>query len=77
MANWYTQHKDFFQTPKLVYCMDSIVPSYEGFFLSRSLKGSEVYDLETSLITKGLHSGEFGGLVADSYRVFHNALNRI
>lgn len=57
--------------------MDSIVPSYEGFYLSKSLKGLEIYDLETSLTTNGLHSGEFGGVVADSFRVFQDTLNKI
>lgn len=70
MMNWFTQHPDFFKVPKIIYCMDSVVPTYDSFYLSRSLKGVEVYDLETSLTTNGLHSGEFGGIVADSFRVF-------
>ena len=55
--------------------MDSVVPSYDGFYLSKSLKGFDVYDIKTSLTTNGLHSGEFGGIVADSFRVFQDTLS--
>lgn len=72
LVDWYKQHKDYFKEPKIIYCMDSVVPSYDSFYLSRSLKGEDFYDLSTTLTTKGIHSGEFGGLVADSFRVFND-----
>lgn len=77
LVNWFQQHKDYFHDPKIIYCMDSVVPSYDSLYLSRSLKGHEVYDLETSLLVTGLHSGEFGGIVADSFRVLNDLLSRI
>lgn len=57
--------------------MDSTVPSYDNFYLTKSLKGVEVYDLYVSLTTTGLHSGEFGGIVGDSYRVLSKLMDRI
>lgn len=57
--------------------MESTVPNYNSFYLTSSLKGFEKYDLKVSLISTGLHSGEFGGIVADSYRVLSDMMNRI
>lgn len=57
--------------------MDSTIPKYDNFYVSQSLKGLETYDLQISLTKTGLHSGEFGGLVADSYRVFSSTMDRI
>lgn len=57
--------------------MDSTVPNYDTFYLTQSLKRVEVYDFKVSLITTGLHSGEFGGIVADSFRVLNHALDKI
>lgn len=77
LVDWFKQHKDYFKVPKIIYCMDSVVPSYDSLYLSRSLKGLDYYDLETSLTVSGLHSGEFGGLIADSFRVYNDLFNRI
>ena len=57
--------------------MDSTVPAKDTLYVSQCLKGLEIYDLKVSLTTEGLHSGEFGGLVADSFRVLNKTLDRI
>lgn len=46
----FKQHIDFFKEPKIVYCMDSMVPAYDGLYLTRSLKGVEFYSLFLSLL---------------------------
>ncbi|KAL0484996.1 Cys-Gly metallodipeptidase [Acrasis kona] len=64
-------------TPSLVVCLDSGAGNYKQLWITTSLRGVIVGDIDVSLITEGVHSGSASGVVADSFRVARQLLSRI
>lgn len=63
--------------PKLVICLDSGAGNYEQLWMTTSLRGNVVGELSVELISEGVHSGSASGIVADSFRVARQLINRI
>lgn len=63
--------------PTLVICLDSGAGNYQQLWVTTSLRGNLVGELSVELITEGVHSGNASGIVADSFRVARQLLNRI
>lgn len=63
--------------PSLVICLDSGAGNYEQLWMTTSLRGNIVGELSVELITEGVHSGNASGIVADSFRVARQLINRI
>src|SRR6478609_7635521 len=61
----------------LVVCLDSGCANYEQLWSTTSLRGLVVGTLEVSLLSEGVHSGDGSGVVASSFRVARQLLERL
>ena len=64
-------------TPSLVVCLDSGAGDYERLWLTTSLRGIVVGTLRVEVLEEGVHSGDAGGVVPDSFRIARQLLSRI
>ena len=64
-------------TPELVLCLDSGCATYDRMWVTTSLRGMVVGTLTVSLLKEGVHSGDAGGMVADSFRIARRLLDRV
>ena len=61
----------------LVVCLDSGCANYDQLWSTTSLRGLVVGTLEVSLLSEGVHSGDGSGVVASSFRVVRQLLDRL
>jgi acetylornithine deacetylase/succinyl-diaminopimelate desuccinylase-like protein len=61
----------------LAVCLDSGCANYDQLWSTTSLRGLVLGNLEVSLITEGVHSGDGTGVIAASERVTRQLLDRL
>jgi len=61
----------------LVVCLDSGCANYDQLWSTTSLRGNITGNLDVSLLTEGVHSGDGTGVIASSERVTRLLLDRI
>jgi len=61
----------------LVVCLDSGCANYEQLWSTTSLRGLVAGTLDVSLLSEGVHSGDGSGVVASSFRVVRQLLERL
>lgn len=61
----------------LVVCLDSGCANYDQLWSTTSLRGLIVGTLEVSLLSEGVHSGDASGIVASSFRIARQLLERL
>src|SRR5262245_23363400 len=61
----------------LVVCLDSGCANYDQLWSTTSLRGLVIGNLEVSLLTEGVHSGDGTGVIAASERIARQLLDRI
>ena len=64
-------------TPRLVVCLDSGCGNYEQLWMTTSLRGSIVGNLNVEVLTEGVHSGDASGIVPSSFRIIRMLLDRL
>ncbi|MBU2510925.1 M20 family metallopeptidase [bacterium] len=64
-------------TPDLVICLDSGCGNYDQLWLTTSLRGAIIGELSVELLKEGIHSGNGGGVIASSFRVLRDILDRL
>ena len=64
-------------TPRLVICLDSGCGNYDQLWMTTSLRGSIVGNLNVEVLSEGVHSGDASGIVASSFRVIRILLDRL
>jgi len=64
-------------TPSLVVCLDSGCGNYEQLWGTTSLRGVVGGVLTVEVLTEGVHSGAASGIVASSFRILRQLLERI
>ncbi len=64
-------------TPRLVVCLDSGCGNYDQLWLTTSLRGSIVGNLNVDILTEGVHSGDASGIVPSSFRIIRILLERL
>ena len=64
-------------TPRLVICLDSGCGNYDQLWMTTSLRGSIVGNLNVEVLTEGVHSGDASGIVPSSFRVIRILLDRL
>jgi hypothetical protein len=69
--------RDKIGEPSLILCLDAGAGNYETLWIDESLRGAAVINLTVSLMKSGMHSGEGSGVVASSFRVLRQLLDRI
>jgi acetylornithine deacetylase/succinyl-diaminopimelate desuccinylase-like protein len=63
--------------PSLVVCLDSGCGDYERLWSTTSLRGLVGGDLVVEILREGVHSGDAGGIVPDSFRIARAILSRL
>ncbi|HTQ25202.1 MAG TPA: M20 family metallopeptidase [Candidatus Binataceae bacterium] len=63
--------------PSLVIALDSGCANYEQLWCTTSLRGLAGGTLKVEVLTEGVHSGDAGGVVPDSFRIVRRLLSRI
>jgi len=63
--------------PSLVIALDSGCGNYEQLWCTTSLRGLVGGTLTVEVLTEGVHSGDAGGVVPDSFRLARRLLSRI
>src|SRR5947199_6869253 len=61
----------------LVVCLDSGCANYDQLWSTTSLRGLVIGNLDVSLLTEGVHSGDGTGVIAASERVIRQLLDRL
>ena len=64
-------------TPSLVICLDSGCGNYDQLWSTTSLRGVLTATLEVELLREGIHSGDGSGVIASSFRVTRQLLDRL
>ena len=74
----YIDHlSDQIGTPDLVICLDSGAGNYEQLWLTTSLRGLISGTLSVDVLSEGLHSGDASGVVASSFRIARQLIDRL
>jgi len=63
--------------PELVVCLDSGCGSYDRMWLTTSLRGLVTADLRVDVLREGVHSGDAGGVVPETFAVLRQLLDRV
>ncbi|HKN00767.1 MAG TPA: M20/M25/M40 family metallo-hydrolase, partial [Candidatus Binataceae bacterium] len=63
--------------PSLCIALDSGCGNYEQLWLTTSLRGLIGGKLQVEVLTEGVHSGDAGGVVPDSFRAVRQLLSRV
>ena len=63
--------------PQLVICLDSGAGNYEQLWLTTSLRGFAMGNLVVETLREGVHSGDAGGIVPETFRIARTLLDRI
>ena len=61
----------------LVICLDSGCATFDTMWLTTSLRGMVAGSLRVDIVTQGLHSGGYGGVVPSTFRIIRRLLDRI
>ncbi len=61
----------------LVVCLDSGCANYDTLWLTTSLRGMVAGSLKVDIVTQGLHSGGYGGIVPSTFRIIRQLLDRV
>jgi acetylornithine deacetylase/succinyl-diaminopimelate desuccinylase-like protein len=64
-------------TPSLVVCLDSGCGNYDQLWLTTSLRGIAMGNLNVRVLTEGVHSGDASGIVPSSFRISRTLLSRV
>ena len=71
------QAKDATGVPDFLFCMDSGCIDYEQLWMTSSLRGVAMVDIEVQAGVDGYHSGEVGGIVPETFRIVRSLLDRL
>ena len=63
--------------PSLVVCLDAECGNYDQLWLTTALRGNLIGTLRVDVLTEGVHSGMAGGIVASSFRILRERLDRV
>lgn len=63
--------------PSLVVCLDAECGNYEQFWCTTSLRGNLLGTLRVEIMREGVHSGMASGIVASSFRIVRQLLDRL
>jgi acetylornithine deacetylase/succinyl-diaminopimelate desuccinylase-like protein len=75
---FYIEHlSDRIGTPSLVVCLDSGCGNYDQLWLTTSLRGIAMGNLNVRVLTEGVHSGDASGIVPSSFRISRTLLSRV
>lgn len=77
MLDLLDEAKGHIGTPDFVFCLDSGAFNYDQLWLTSSLRGICIVDLTVEFAKNGMHSGEVGGIIPETFRVVRALLDRV
>jgi acetylornithine deacetylase/succinyl-diaminopimelate desuccinylase-like protein len=63
--------------PSLVVCLDAECGNYDQLWLTTALRGNLTGTLRVDVLREGVHSGMASGIVASSFRILRERLDRV
>eukprot|EP00330_Aristerostoma_sp_ATCC50986_P012407 CAMPEP_0114582716 /NCGR_PEP_ID=MMETSP0125-20121206/6623_1 /TAXON_ID=485358 ORGANISM="Aristerostoma sp., Strain ATCC 50986" /NCGR_SAMPLE_ID=MMETSP0125 /ASSEMBLY_ACC=CAM_ASM_000245 /LENGTH=292 /DNA_ID=CAMNT_0001775799 /DNA_START=327 /DNA_END=1205 /DNA_ORIENTATION=+ len=69
--------KDKIGNPKVMLGLDSGCLNYENLWVTNSLRGVAILNMNVKIIKEGVHSGDASGIVPDTFRIIRELLERI
>ena len=69
--------KDKIKTPELMICLDSVSGNYDNFWMTTSLRGNQLFEVNVECLKEDTHSGAGSGIAPDSFKVLRHLLDRI
>lgn len=69
--------KDVVKVPDLMFIMDSGCGDYERIWLTTSLRGNLRFDFKVAALKEGVHSGDAGGVVPETFEIVRALLDRL
>ena len=63
--------------PDLMVCMDSGIKDYKSLWLTTSLRGAAIFEVEVECLKESCHSGTGSGVAPDSFTVLRILLDRL
>ena len=63
--------------PSLVVCLDAECGNYDQFWVTTSLRGNLLGTLRVEVLREGVHSGMASGIVASSFRIARQLIERL
>ncbi len=74
---YFQEFKSRFGSPNLIVCLDSGAGNYDQMWSTTSLRGLVSGVLKVDVLDEGVHSGDASGVVASSFRVAREILNKL
>ncbi len=74
---WLDELRPRIGDPDLVVCLDSGCGNFDQLWVTTSLRGAVIGHLSVDVLTEGVHSGDAGGVVPDSFRIVRSLLDRV
>ena len=69
--------EDYTQKPDVLICLDSGALDYNQLWITSSLRGVAMVDVEVQCGQKAYHSGVAGGVVPETFTIVRALLDRI
>jgi len=69
--------KDIVKVPDLMFILDSGCGDYERLWVTTSLRGNLRCDFKVSTLKEGIHSGDAGGIVPETFEIVRILLDRL
>lgn len=74
----YLEHLDArIGTPSFIVCLDSGCGNYDQLWVTTSLRGNVTGTLQVEVLEEGIHSGNGGGIVPETFSILRTLLDRI
>jgi acetylornithine deacetylase/succinyl-diaminopimelate desuccinylase-like protein len=77
LVYYLTKLKDRIGEPNLMICMDSGCKDYSSIWITTSLRGICIMEVEIECLKESVHSGSGGGIPPDSFTVLRILLDRL
>lgn len=75
---FYVEHlADRIGSPSLILCLDSGCGNYDQLWGTTSLRGMVTGELSIDVLEEGVHSGDAGGVVPETFRILRQLLSRL
>ena len=69
--------KDKIKSPDLMICLDSVSGNYENFWMTTSLRGNQLFEVDVECLKESVHSGVGSGITPEPFTVLRCLLDRI
>lgn len=72
-----TLSEEYRGKPDCIFILDAPIYDFEQLWITSSLRGLTMVDLQVECAISGYHSGEVGGIVPETFRIIRSLLDRV